>query len=395
METLKPVEVSEFYIKRISSGLTRYFWENIFNPIFKILKDDAVYNDKSAVIEAINSGKIYYEHGAFRTKSTFNSEISKELQELGAVYRNYAYYIERSMLPARYEQAISFVFAKEAAKVTAINNLLINLSKNLEPVTVGEFIEKAVEVAFKKLEKDIISSAVEKKVPVIELGIVKPKANIPKAQIKKIEEYWKTAGKKTDRYINAPEIEIDLPALDEQSAKIAKDYVYNMQFWVKKWEVKNIAKMRQDVLKMVQDGARVPTIQNYFEQRWGIAKRKANFLALNESHLAASVIKATRYQQMGCKRFRWGRSTSKEKRKLHETYYGQVFEYANPPIIDEKLNIRGLPRQIWNCRCSQEPVIDRININEVINAKRNIFNKLLNHKQCDNYPYRYRKFGEG
>ena len=39
METLRPVEISEYYINRIASAMSKYFWENIFKGIFEILKD--------------------------------------------------------------------------------------------------------------------------------------------------------------------------------------------------------------------------------------------------------------------------------------------------------------------------------------------------------------------
>ncbi len=82
---------------------------------------------------------------------------------------------------------------------------------------------------------------------------------------------------------------------------------------------------------------------------------------------------------MGFTHFQWDRSSSKEKRKLHEEYYGKVFAYNNPPLIDKDLNITGLPRQIWNCKCHIRPVINRSffeNSRKIQNAKRNIFKKL-------------------
>ena len=44
METLRPVEVSEYYIDRVASGMSKYFWDNIFKEIFAILKDNKTPN---------------------------------------------------------------------------------------------------------------------------------------------------------------------------------------------------------------------------------------------------------------------------------------------------------------------------------------------------------------
>lgn len=426
METLKPVEISEFYIKKIAKGMHEYFWLTLFQPIFIILKSKTIYNASSPLLNAINSGIVYYENGAFKSAKPFSNAVARELENLGARYRNGAYCIQRSLLPIEYEQAISLISMRNTAKLNSISDLLATLTGVTLEVTVKDFIQSAVEGAFTKLELDLIKSAQEKSVPIIELNIVKPRVKLPKIQTKNLEKYWKDQDKKAEElqkeireaekkgketqelkdkltelnqkaYENAPKVDVDIDniELDAQSKKIAEDYTYNMQYWVKKWEAKNIIKMREDVLKMIQEGARTDRIQEYFEKRWKIATDKARFLAVNESHLASSIIKATRYQEMGCTQFRWDRSSSREKRELHKHYYGQVFKFTEPPIIDEKLGIKGLPRQIWNCKCHMAPVVELPNLLRIENAKRTIYEKITNSKQCVNNAWRYRRFGQG
>lgn len=427
METLRPVEVSEYYINRVTSGMSKYFWDNIFKKIFEILKDKTVQNSKDDVINALKSGRIWYENGAFRGK--FNNSISKTLEEMGAKFRNGAFFIDINLLSYDLSHTIAFVNAQNLAKANVILDYLKGLSLVLPSLQLKDYIELAVEGMYKNLEMELIKSAQEKKVPVIELGIVQPKIKLPKTQTKNIESYWKEYDDKAkklqqsivkttrkgedasplreelkdlhkDAFENAPQLDITIDniELDAQSKKIAEDYTHNMQFWVKKWEVKNIVKMRDDVLKMIQEGARVPRIEEYFEKRWKIAKDKAHFLAVNESHLAASVIKATQYQMLGSPGYKWGRSSSKEKRKLHEHYYGKYFTWDEKPILDEDLGIRGYPRQIWNCKCHMLVVVPTLEQliekrNEVKNAKRNIFTKIKNSKQRNNNSWRYRRFG--
>lgn len=425
MKTLKPVEVSEYYINRVSKGLSDYFWVNLFKPIFDILKGNNVINSKDVLINAIKSGRIYYSKGAFRGK--FSNAISAELEKMGAKFKYGAYYISKNLIPSEYLSIMGIVEAQAAAKALALNKFLLNYFDILQNVTVEQFIESAVNEMYRKLELDLVKSFEEHKIPVIQLDIATPKVKLPKVQTKSIERYWKEQDKKAnelqkeitktklrgedttelqeqlaelnkDAFENAPslDVQIDDVQLDKRSKKIAEDYTYNMKYWVKKWEVKNIIKMREDVLNMVQEGARVPTLEAYFTKRWKVARDKAHFLAVNESHLAASVIKATQYKEAGCTQFKWGRSSSKEKRPLHEEYYDKVFDFDNPPIIDEKLGIKGLPRQIWNCKCHMLPVVPDIQtIKKVRNAKRNIFEKIFNSKQRDNYPWRYRRYGEG
>ena len=417
MDTLKPVEVSEYYIDRVSAGMRKYFWENMFAPIFEILQDtNAIINTKEELINAIKTGKIYYKDGAFRGK--FNNHISATLEKLGARFRNGAYYIERTLIPVDIVQVIGIVEAQTAAKLSALTKYLLGLDN--ANILLDKYITLAVEGMFKKLSVELYESAKDKNVPVISLGYVSPDVKVPRSTAKSIEKYWKDVEKKTqeikysgkpkdvitkeltrintEAFENAPKLEIDGVELSKESKKIAEDYVYNMQYWVKNWEVKNIVKMRKDVQQMVQDGSRLPTIREYFEKRWKVAKDKAHFLAVNESHLASSVIKATHYQNMGFTHFKWGRSVSVEKRKLHEEYYDKVFSYSNPPIIDERLGIRGLPRQIWNCKCEQIPVVNTEfyqNARKINNDKKNIFRQIINSTQCNNTAWRYRRFGEG
>lgn len=429
METLRPVEVSEYYINRVASAMSRYFWDNIFKEIFTILKNRTISNSKDDLINAIKSGRVWYENGAFRGK--FNNSISKTLEELGAKFKNGAYYIDHNLLSYELSQVIAFVNAQNLAKANLLLDYLKGLSLILPSVNLTDYIEPIVEGMYKNLELELIKSAQEKKVPVIELGITQPKVKLPKSQKVNIEEYWKKYDKEANKlqkdihksaikgqdtsglrqelkdlnkeaFENAPQLDISIDTieLDAQSKKIAEDYTYNMQYWVKKWEVKNIVKMRQDVLKMVQEGARVPRIAEYFEKRWKVAKDKAHFLAVNESHLAGSVIKATQYQEIGCPGYIWGRSSSKEKRELHKHYYGKYFTWDEKPILDEDLGITGYPRQIWNCKCHMLVVVPTLQQmiekrTEVKNAKRNIFTKIKNSKQCNNNAWRYRRFGQG
>lgn len=433
METLKPVEVSEYYINRVSKGLSQYFWDNIFEHIFNILKSNTVINSKEDLINAIKSGKVWYEKGAFRTEKRFTNSIARTLEQMGAKYRAGAYYIAQSQIPIDYLNIIALTGARTAAQANSIIRYLGSLA--LTQIDTSSYINATVDLMFRKLQLDIIKSAQEKQVPVIELGIVKPKVKLPKAQTKNLEQYWEDVDRQTaelnkeikkavqkgedteelanklydlnvNAFKNAPQVEISIDdiELDERSKKIAQDYTYNLNYWVKKWEAKNIIKMREDVLKMVEEGARTPRIQEYFQKRWKVAEDKAHFLAVNESHLAGSVIKSTMYQELGSTKFKWGRSNSKEKRKLHEEYYGEVFSFDDPPIIDEKLGIKGLPRAIWNCKCHMliiPPSLDEVitKHKEVRNAKKNIFRKIKytiqNSKQRFNNSWGYRRFGEG
>ena len=413
VDAFKPVQISEYFLRQIAAGLKKEIYDSMFKQIFEVLNSNSIYNDKKTLTNAIQSGRIYYENGAFRSNKPFSNAVATELETLGAVYKNGAYYIERAVLPLDVENSIALASAREAAKIAALNGLLIKLSETIgEDTAVKLFIEKAVERTFKKLQVDLEESTKERKVPVIDISVDIPDIKIKNPEFDKIDDYHKLT-KAERKNLEIPKLNLDDVVIDKRAKKVAQDYVYNMDYWVKNWKAKEITVMRRDVLDMVQKGARTETIKKYFMNRWGIAERKAEFLAQNESSIASSVLKATHYQDMGCTHFKWLRSTSKEKRELHLEYaketnnkYGiggtNIFAFDNPPIIDERTGQRGLPGQTYNCRCDLVGIKNPqyyINQKRIENAKRNIFSKIKyaieNSMQRNNYAWRYGRFGEG
>lgn len=383
-DSFKPVHINEYFLKQIAAGLKKEIYDSLFKQIFTVLNDNSIYNDKKTLTNAIQSGRIYYENGAFRSSKPFSNAVADELEKIGAKFKYGAYYIERATLPLELENTLALVAARETAKVATLNGLLAKLAATVgQDTAIKLFISKAVDRMYSKLIKDLEETTQDGgKIPVIELVRTK-----------------------------------------EQAKKVTEDYIHNMDFWVKKWKEKEIIKMRQDVADMVKNGARTETIKKYFMNRWGIAERKAEFLARNESGIAGAVIKATHYQDMGCTHFKWLRSTSKEKRELHLEYaketgnqYGlggtNIFSFSDPPII-EQIKVgnsfvpkpdgqKGLPQQTYNCECNLVGIKNPqyyINRRKIENAKRNIFTKIKyaieNRKQRHNYTWRYGRFGEG
>ena len=413
VDSFKPVQISEYFLRQIAAGLKKEIYDTVFKQIFEVLNSKTVYNDKKTLTNAIQSGRIYYENGAFKSNKPFSNAVADELEKLGAKYRNGAYYIDRALLPVEIENSLAIVAAKETAKIAALNGLLARLAATVgQETAVKLFIEKAVDRMFKKLQVDLEESTKERKVPVIDVSVDIPEIDIADTDFQKIDEYHQLT-KEERKNIEVPKLNLDEVVIDKRAKKIAEDYTYNMDYWVKNWKAKEIVKMRRTVLHMTQNGARTETIKKYFMTRWGIAERKAEFLARNESGIASSVLKATHYQDMGCTHFKWLRSTSKEKRELHLEYaketgnqYGiggtNIFAFDNPPIIDERTGQRGLPQETYNCSCNLVGIKNPqyyINQKRIENAKRNIFTKIKyaieNSMQRNNYPWRYRRFGQG
>lgn len=438
MVTIEPVTIKEKTLIRIENGIKRYIYQDMFMPIFSILKgkEYKIFNSINAIIEALKSGRIYYADGYFVAKDKFSNEVSKELESIGAVFKGGRYFLKD--LPVEIQSVISLLKTQTAIKLKAIYDLINSDNYGyLNEEEIDKFIDVSVKTMVNQISSDMQKHIEEKTVPLIKKDFVsgglkplQPVLQTPQERErinefteenqKQIEEYWKQTDAEASRlhdiwanlyrsdapkeqikkaseelreyriqqYHNAPTFDYGEAVGDNEL--IAKNYTFNMRFWVKKWKAKEIPIMRKDVLEFVQKGAREEEIAEYFQKRWKIAEGKASFLARNESTLVKTAITEVEAKRKGSKAFKWGFSRSKCRRKLHQKYYNHTFSYDAPPLIDERLKIYGLPGQIWNCRCHLKPIIT---IKDLMEAERN-GNNIINCKQRKHYTCEYKRFAD-
>lgn len=336
MEELKLIPTKFKYIKQASKFLQNYLYENFFKDILNITKSQSVFNDKNALNNAILSGRVYYQNDRFYADK-FSNAVAKELENLGAVYKNGSYFLEGYKIPVEIQQTISLAAIKNTAKLAAINGVLSQVEQNINEFVNGFVLDNLVESLVTDLQKDISETLEQKKIPVI-----------------------------------------DSTLSPQQAETIAKEYTNNMQYWVKNWTEKEIKIMRQEIQEM-GIGASPKSISKYFQSRWGIAQRKADFLARNETRILTNTYKAAKYQESGFTHFKWVTNMDGRERKLHAEHNNKVYQFDDPPVIDERTGQKGLPGQTYNCRCNLIPVINTEffqNRTRINNAKKSIFNKI-------------------
>jgi len=91
----------------------------------------------------------------------------------------------------------------------------------------------------------------------------------------------------------------------------------------------------------------------------GLSEKRAHLIATDQTRKITSAMNAERAKSVGMRKFRWMHSGgSAEPRELHVKMNGQVFDYDDPPVIDDKTGERGFPGQLINCRCVAIPIID-------------------------------------
>jgi uncharacterized protein with gpF-like domain len=128
---------------------------------------------------------------------------------------------------------------------------------------------------------------------------------------------------------------------------------------IKSISAQYLSAVQQATMRSITTGNGLADLVPFLEKYKGITKRRAMLIATDQTKKAMTSMSGERCIKAGIKKFRWKRTNgSKEHRPLHVEYDGQIFEYANPPVIDTKTGERGLPGQLIHCSCVAIPIID-------------------------------------
>lgn len=113
---------------------------------------------------------------------------------------------------------------------------------------------------------------------------------------------------------------------------------------------------------MVMRSITHPEGRNYLDRElaksYDITKRRAKFIASDQTRKANAAISAGRLQKLGVKKFEWIHVPNSHPRELHEKLDGKIFEWDNPPEIQKNPSIRGYPAQLPGCHCEAAPVFE-------------------------------------
>lgn len=312
MKAIKDFKHLQKYTDLIEQQLFSDLWQMIFKPMFKILKLKAE-NEKDVLLDAIRTGEIFLTSEGFKAKDKFSNAQAKALIELGAKYDRYFQTYRLNEVPGYILKAIEVSKLKAQVKLNQINDFLADVQLNINQIVETMLFDNQVITILDDVE----------------------------GQIQK----------------NVKRLNVIVPELTtEQKKQIAENYTNNMQFYIKKWVVKDIAEMRTKVQKAVLDGYREDQVQEMLQKEYKIGSDKAKFLAQNETSIMLAELKKQTYTQMGFEYFIWNTILDGKERELHADLHGKIFRFDEPPIIDARTGQRGLPGQTYNCRCSLTPI---------------------------------------
>ena len=119
-----------------------------------------------------------------------------------------------------------------------------------------------------------------------------------------------------------------------------------------------IAKLRQTVADNAEQGYRAETLIEGIRDQYAMSRDHARFVAKQETSMFMSDYRRARFQEVGVRRYRWSCSGDVRVRPDHKKLHGQVFEYANPPIVDSRTGRRANPGYDFGCRCLDIPILE-------------------------------------
>ena len=353
MEVIKDFKHLESYTRLIQKQLLNDLWDMIYKPMFKILSVKAV-NETNPIIEALDKGEIFYADGGFKARSKFSNKVSMALIKLGAKYNRWekSYKIAIEDIPEEIWNAVKENIQDTQAKLTHINDFLADVELNLDQIIDTMLFNTQVETILVDVDKQV---------------------------------------KKNVKHLNVIEPELT----KEQQREIAKNYTNNMQFYIKDFVKGKIPEMRQKVQQAILDGYRRDEVQRMLQVEYGVAERKAKFLAYNETAIMFAELKKVMYQEMGFTHFMWITNLDNRERPLHRELHGRIFRFDNPPIIDARTGQTGLPGETYNCRCQIRPIMTDdpfFNTNNNAEAEyRESYKRIMGHKDFPNVnqPFKY------
>lgn len=319
---LQPIRHKDEYTRAIEEQILAHFREVIFAPLLDLLgehnvttRDNAT--GSSAVVKALEDGRLWYGEGEFIGQ--MNAEISRELREAGATFNadRGTFQIEPTQLPfaIRHAAAVSMVNAENL--YDSVIALLGVMQTNAAQAPV----------------------ALELKFPihqiVADLG----------------EQY-------NDTITGYDMIEITAETTGTLADQLGRELTTNLDLYVKDFTNEEILTLRTMAQQNAFAGYRTDRLADMIEGRFGVTKRKAAFLADQETGMLVSKYREIQYRAAGSRSYKWSTSHDERVRKDHRALNQQTFMWDSPPVTNLATGDRNHPGNDFRCRCVAMPIIE-------------------------------------
>lgn len=322
----KPVHDDKDLILEIEKELEDLFFKELIKPLVDAINlgdDLLVFNAKKSetgLQKALKSGSISYQRGMFIGK--LDSSLTKELIKLGAKFdkSKNAFYLTKDKLPSSYVEYINKAESKYKEKLKRLDKELSNLSK-------------------KNLSKNIDSDALFSKA------------------YKRIEKRTKASLEAKAKSIS---FEYEIPKKIED--ELRKKWIENFDIGIKNFKDASIKKIRKSVRENVLAGNRSSALISEIQKTYNVSKKRAKFIARQETKLMNSRYKTEKYIGEGIYFYKWvnvpgtaKHPTRPEHKRLGDlSKAGKLFRFDKPPLKTDHGDLN--PGEDYNCRCVAIPV---------------------------------------
>lgn len=297
MKRLQSFHLKEKYVKDIRKSIFSSIYSTVYAPVLKTIQEHLpLRNDSTDIIKtALIQGKIYFSNKKFYGE--WNAKLSKAFRDLNGRYdtKDNTWIVDN--IPYDLQIAIGDADIMFRNIVSSIGGI----DFYFEPVAITAY-DKTADIMRKELWLTLFG-----------ISLIEPREI------------------KTEPYINE---------LNEAISRYTQEEIERLLTFV------NLGnETLQDIKKSNNN---LTEIYNYIEDRIEASKRKADFLAKNETNRMVNEYKMEEYKTNGITQYIWRSMEDAKVRPYHAALNGQVIDYDNPPVQDKYGN-RAHAGQWYNC----------------------------------------------
>lgn len=304
VKKLQSFHLKEKYVKDIRKSIFQSIYLTVYVPVLETIQAHLpLRNDSADVIKtALIQGKIYFNNNKFYGE--WNAKLSKAFRDLGGRYDSKDNTWTLDIIP--YDLQIAIADAD-----TMFRNIVSSIGAidfELNPVPITAY-DKTAETMRK--------------------------------------EFWLTLA---GAILIIPRDIATTPYIDELNEAIARYTEEEID------RLLTFINLGEDTLRDIKKSNRNLTeIYNYISERIEASKRKADFLAKNETNRMVNQYKREEYQTYGITQYIWQTMEDNKVRPYHAALNGKIIDYDDPPIQDQYGN-KAHAGEYYNCRCRQRPI---------------------------------------